>query len=343
VKQAKLPEPTSSTTGEIDVDDILTEANAKVEAPPKVEAKPAPAPKRAPAKTEPMKAAPAPAPAPVPAAPPPPKDPAPARTSPRTPATQPRVVPPPTDPVKVAEAPADEVVDDGYVPGVPRRVSPQAKRIVGIAVLVAAVLAVVGGLQALRAKQEREIEAVNARVGGTAAKPSRGPESAPPPASTAAPEPPAAASAVPPEPSASAPAETASAAASASAAPPVESPGTTVSTPGVVHAPAASGAVALPPGPDLGHETPVDMGPAPPKDDVIAQATRALQKGDTAKAVTLARQAVASNPCNAYAWLTLGAAYQASGNGSAAHDAYKSCIAQAHSAGLTECRMLAGH
>jgi cytochrome c-type biogenesis protein CcmH/NrfG len=74
----------------------------------------------------------------------------------------------------------------------------------------------------------------------------------------------------------------------------------------------------------------------------LSQASRALAKGDTPRAIALARQAVAGNPSNADAWLTLGAAYQASGNGAAAHDAYRSCVAQAHSANVNECRMLSG-
>jgi cytochrome c-type biogenesis protein CcmH/NrfG len=57
--------------------------------------------------------------------------------------------------------------------------------------------------------------------------------------------------------------------------------------------------------------------------------------------VSLARQAVAANPADADAWLTLGVAYQASGNGPAAKDAYRSCIAQAKTANVSECRLLA--
>jgi Tfp pilus assembly protein PilF len=82
--------------------------------------------------------------------------------------------------------------------------------------------------------------------------------------------------------------------------------------------------------------------PAPGGGSPLSQASRALSKGDTTRAVELARQAVASNPSNADAWLTLGAAYQASGNGSAARDAYRSCVAQAHTANVNECRVLAG-
>jgi cytochrome c-type biogenesis protein CcmH/NrfG len=57
----------------------------------------------------------------------------------------------------------------------------------------------------------------------------------------------------------------------------------------------------------------------------------------------LARQAVTQNPRDPDGWLTLGAASQASGNSSAARDAYRSCIAQARGANVNECRVLAGH
>src|SRR5580704_10313778 len=91
-----------------------------------------------------------------------------------------------------------------------------------------------------------------------------------------------------------------------------------------------------PPGPPVS-ETSLETGGAT-GGSLISQADRALRKGDTAKAVSLARQAV---PANADAWLTLGAAYQASGNGGAARDAYKSCVKQAHFANVTECHALA--
>jgi Flp pilus assembly protein TadD len=73
------------------------------------------------------------------------------------------------------------------------------------------------------------------------------------------------------------------------------------------------------------------------------QASHALSRGATAHAVQLARQAVSANPGNADAWLTLGAAFQASGNPAAARDAYQGCVLQARTANVSECRMLAGH
>jgi Flp pilus assembly protein TadD len=83
--------------------------------------------------------------------------------------------------------------------------------------------------------------------------------------------------------------------------------------------------------------------PAPAGGSLTAQASHALARGATARAVELARQAVAANPSNADAWLTLAAAYMASGNPGAARAAYASCIAQAHTPNVSECRVLAGH
>jgi Tfp pilus assembly protein PilF len=84
----------------------------------------------------------------------------------------------------------------------------------------------------------------------------------------------------------------------------------------------------------------LDLGPAVPGSSLVAQASRALSRGDVALAQDLGRQAVAANPANADAWLTLGAAYQAGGNPNAAHVAYRSCIAQARTANVSECRVL---
>jgi DNA-binding response OmpR family regulator/cytochrome c-type biogenesis protein CcmH/NrfG len=337
-------------TGEIDVDDILTEANRKVEVK-------TPHSKRQPAKTEPLKVPPsasrAPEPLPVPPVPPV------ARLQ----------APPPTDPKRVTAA-AREELDDERIPGLPRRVSPQAKRIVVIVVALAVVLSVVGALQALRAKQDRQIEAMNARDLARTTKtaepaaPSAVPATATQTPSAAVAPPAASASSETAASASAAPAGSASAAPVASATPaPVET-ATVAATapPPATAAPVAPVATAAPPpaathvavtqtAPVVvptaaapaagGHEMPVDTGPAT-GGSPLSQASKALAKGDTAKAVTLARQAVAGNPGNADAWLTLGAALQASGNGGAAREAYRSCAAQAHSANVNECRMLAG-
>ena len=76
---------------------------------------------------------------------------------------------------------------------------------------------------------------------------------------------------------------------------------------------------------------------------VLAQASRALRDGSLVRAVDLARQAVNLSPGNADAWLTLGAAYQATGNPAAAHEAYRTCVEKARTANVGECRVLAEH
>jgi DNA-binding response OmpR family regulator len=354
VKQAPQktqPVPTphrEPTTGEIEVDDILTEPNKQVEVK-------TPHSRRQPAKTEPLKAQPAPPPRPPPAA------------SATTPAKAPTTLPP-TNPVLATH----EEPDDHHVAGLPRRVSPQAKRIVFVAVALAAILGVVGGLQALRARQDREIEALNARTAaantGTGAPLAAAPTSLQASATEVTSASAAASTAIGPAASASAAAaDSISAAASAAPATPVAAAAPSATAPVASVAPAApaptlvvaptpataavqpaatQAATAPAPAPTApaaaAHETPVDTGPVAGGGSPLAQASRALAKGDTVRAVALARQAVASNPSNADAWLTLGAALQASGNGAAARDAYRSCVAQAHSANVNECRMLSG-
>jgi hypothetical protein len=75
---------------------------------------------------------------------------------------------------------------------------------------------------------------------------------------------------------------------------------------------------------------------------LVRDADRALLNGDTAKAISLAQQAVASNPADAEGWLTLAAARKAAGDASGARDAYTRCIAQGHTVGVMSCRALAG-
>ena len=333
------PEP---TTGEIDVDDILTEANRKLEVK-------TPHSKRQPAKTEPLKVPPAlGAAGPQPAHGPPPV---------------PRSLPP-TVPTRATAAAAREELDDERIAGLPRKVSPQAKRIVVIVVALAVILSVVGGLQALRARQDRQIEAMNQRAVAKTAKTADIPpppavtatatetaSAAAVPAASASTEPVASASAAPVETAAAAapapnvtaaPAPTETATATAAAVAPATAAPVATAVPAATHAPGIPAVTAAAAPTAAPHETPVDTGLVPGGGSALSQASKALAKGDTTRAVTLARQAVSGNPSNADAWLTLGAALQASGNGGAARDAYKSCVAQAHTANVNECRMLAG-
>jgi cytochrome c-type biogenesis protein CcmH/NrfG len=85
-----------------------------------------------------------------------------------------------------------------------------------------------------------------------------------------------------------------------------------------------------------------DKSPGPGGGALLAQASRALRDGSLVRAVELSREAVNASPGNADAWLTLGAAYQATGNAAAAREAYRSCIEKAKTANVGECRVLAG-
>jgi Flp pilus assembly protein TadD len=79
-----------------------------------------------------------------------------------------------------------------------------------------------------------------------------------------------------------------------------------------------------------------------PELPLTRQAQKALERGQRGKAIELARRATQENPGDANAWLTLGAAYDAAGSPGAAKAAYKSCVATAHGANVSECRALAG-
>jgi len=86
-------------------------------------------------------------------------------------------------------------------------------------------------------------------------------------------------------------------------------------------------------------ETAID-GHDPGTGSLVAQANRALVRGATTHALALARQAVTANPDDADAWLTLGAACQSSGDTAGARDAYRNCVARAHTPNISECRLL---
>ncbi len=71
-------------------------------------------------------------------------------------------------------------------------------------------------------------------------------------------------------------------------------------------------------------------------------ARAALARGDTARAVEIATEAVKRNPKRASSWLVLGAAYEAQGQHQRALSTYRRCADQADSAGVEECASLAG-
>ncbi len=237
----------------------------------------------------------------------------------------------PPMPALPAEMEAD-LFDDDVVRAPPRRTSPAARLVVAACVAVAAVIGAGGLFRAMQAREQRIADDARARASA--------------PSVTAAE--PAPAIPVPVPPSATPPTEPSAAEGpTASAAPMPTDTGTATPTPTATATPTPT-ATATPtvapvrPAAAAAQEAPLDTGTDPAKGSLVAQASRALSRGATARAVELSRQAVAANPSNADAWLTLGAAYQASGNLGAAHDAYRSCVAQAHTANVSECRFLAG-
>jgi tetratricopeptide (TPR) repeat protein len=213
----------------------------------------------------------------------------------------------------------------GRVPGVPRQVSGAAKRTVASVVAVAAVLVLAGGLRAMQVRQQREAENARTRAVDTAASE---PTSAPawPAVTPTGSGPTSPTTSIPGE---SAPPEPADMGATSSAMSNVS---------GDVEAHGPGDITALPTGPV--RELPLG-GPDAPGASIVSQANHALRRGATVRALTLARQAVAANPADADAWLTLGAALQSSGDSAGAREAYNNCLTRAHTADISECRLLA--
>ncbi len=256
------------------------------------------------------------------------------RTSERTttPPTRPRLAKPPVPKGKksgavraehddhdgLAASQAADAMHDDRVPGVPRQVSRSAKTTVAVVVALAVVLVVAGGLRAMQAHQDQLADEARSRPAETATveapTPPRWPAVTPtasvPVGSTAA---------------LTAPPATTDLPASSSPAPRVPSPSSLI----------APGAVATGPR----GETAI-LGRDPSGLSLVSQADRALVRGATARALVLARQAVTANPDDADAWLTLGAACQSSGDVAGARDAYRNCVARAHTANISECRLL---
>lgn len=98
------------------------------------------------------------------------------------------------------------------------------------------------------------------------------------------------------------------------------------------------------PGVDLlDASAPLDASTDAGADSGVRETARAaLQRGDTARAIEIATEAVKRNPKNASSWLVLGAAYEARGEHGRAVGTYRKCADQADSRGVEECAALAG-
>ncbi len=230
-----------------------------------------------------------------------------------------------------AEPSGDREGADGRIPGVPRHVSGAAKRTVAAVVAVAAVLVVAGGLRAMQVRQQRQADDARTRPADTAATGISAPAW---PAVTPTGSSATTASGSSTDPSQTTPADPGSA---ATAIP--GSAGETNATGDME----GHGATEMPPAPTApAHETSLG-GRDLPGASIVSQANHALVRGETVRALTLAHQAVAANPADADAWLTLGAACQASGDSAGAREAYGNCLTRAHTANISECRLLARH
>jgi DNA-binding response OmpR family regulator len=232
------------------------------------------------------------------------------------------------------------------VAGLPGRASVRTRWIAAAAIGVAALVGIAGGLRALQARQEApELERSAER--GLPAAPSSlvTAESPPRPAASAVPSVPTASAAVagppvpPPAPSPVRQVAESEGPDRARRMAPAEPRPVVSAFPRV--APETPPGVA-PAGRNAQAEKPVDVGPDVSGASLVSRASRALELGEKQRAIDLARQSVLATPGDAESWLVLGAAYQAAGNATAAREAYRSCITQASTANVSDCRVLAG-
>ena len=197
-----------------------------------------------------------------------------------------------------------------------------ARRVVLVATGAGAALLVIAGMQSVRARQLREAErALAASHVSAALAVATDVAPAAPPAETPDPTPPAAEPATAPE-------------ATDEAPPPA---------PDLAVEPTASAAPGAGPAPVTRdpRETALDVRTELHSHSALVRdAQRALLKGDTAKAISLSQQAVATNGGDAEGWLTLAAARKAAGDLAGAREAYRRCIGSAHTFGVMSCRAL---
>lgn len=225
--------------------------------------------------------------------------------------------------------PVSDYFADTVAAGVPRALDATTKRVAATGLTVALVLGAVVGLRSLRAHQLQESEA--ARSGSAATVAGIEPSGA-------------AAAALPGEPAIPSPPDEPIASASAPAAEPsmgvlsvtaaAEPLAPTITSVNLAAVPAADVRA-------RGQEKALDVrfvfhSSSP----LVRDAQRALLKGDTEAATSLAQKAVSGSPADADAWLTLAAARKAAGDLAGAGDAYRGCVEQAQTAGVMNCRAM---
>jgi DNA-binding response OmpR family regulator len=225
---------------------------------------------------------------------------------------------------------------EAFAAGVPRGIGTNAKR-AGVVVAIAAIAVSVIALRSVRARQLREADEARSRNAAVvAAMPTGRSVASPPPAAAVPP------SSAPAEPG---PAPSANAQNALADKNPPQATATPVAPAGqlpevAAGTPAMPVAAAAPPG--MARESAIEVRyDLHSQSPFVRDAQRALLKGDTSRAMEFAQKAVTKDPSDADGWLTLAASRKASGDLAGAADAYRGCIAQAHTVGVMNCRVLA--
>jgi hypothetical protein len=236
------------------------------------------------------------------------------------------------------EAPAEE--EDLQVDGVPRRIHPRSKRIVGAALAAAAFICIAGGARALSVRQQRAAESATWHAGtGEVADHAASRQGAnvegvplpsvPPTGTPAGSGEPAAAIAAPLGASDDRNANVAAEAPNGADGVKPLAPPVVAATPGSI-APAGESVLPLSGTPQLRGRS-----------ALVVDAEKALLGGSIDRAVELATKATVETPEDADAWLTLGAAHRAAHDPAAAREDYRNCVAHAVTFGTMDCRVLA--
>lgn len=240
--------------------------------------------------------------------------------------------------------------DDGAARRLPRKVSRAAKRVVTASVAVAGLICILAAVRTMTARRDRMTEDARRLEMGSPALLAR---AAPPAAEAPEVGRTAAAAGIPEKETAGIPENEIAEA----------KPAPDVAPPAVDRVAAVDGAKAAG-GTERSHDDPVVSRPAVGRAAVearapiavsgpatgaalespaalVKEAEQALLQGANERAVLLATEAVATSPADAAGWLVLASAHRAMGEDDAARSDYRQCVAQAQTAGVNDCRILA--